>query len=75
MMNNNVRIWVAYEPPPDPIDHSEPFLRVAAPKDWGRDRVFKALEKLGYRVESIASLPGALVDGLWQARFHRVPVG
>ncbi|MFZ8784927.1 hypothetical protein [Thermocrinis sp.] len=74
-VNNVVKIWVAYAPPPDPIDHSEPAFRVAAPRDWGRDRVFEALEKLGYRVASLSSLPGALVDGLWQARFCHVPVG
>jgi hypothetical protein len=69
------KIWIAYTLPPDSIDHPEPCLRVAAPRDWGRDRVFKALEELGYRVSSLASLPGALVDGLWQARFCHVPVG
>jgi len=70
-----IKIWVAYAPPPDPIDHSEPAFRVAAPRDWGRDRVFEALEKLGYRVESLAPLHGALVDVLLQARFCHVPVG
>jgi hypothetical protein len=69
------KIWVAYEPPKDEIDHSEPRFRVVAPVDWGRDRVLKALEKLGYRVESVDSLPGAIVSGLWQARFCYVPVG
>jgi len=73
-MEKEKKVWVAYAPPPDPIDHPEPFLRVAAPRDWGRDRVLKTLEDLGYRV-SLAPLPGALVDGLWQARFCGVPIG
>jgi hypothetical protein len=70
-----MKIWVAYAPPPDPIDHPEPAFRVAAPRDWGRERVFKALEDLGYRVAFLSSLPGALVHGLWQARFCHVPAG
>jgi len=68
-------IWVAYAPPVDPIDHPEPLLRVAAPADWGRERVFEALERLGYRVAFVLELPVALVGGLWQARFCGVPIG
>jgi hypothetical protein len=75
MKKMKMKIWVAYKPPVDEIDHSEPAFRVVAPSDWGRERVLRALEKLGYQVESIASLPEALVSGLWQARFCHVPVG
>jgi len=70
-----MRIWVAYAPPVDPIDHPEPLLRVAAPADWGRDRVFEALERLGYKVAFVLELPVALVAGLLQARFCGVPIG
>ncbi len=72
---NKKKIWVAYAPPPDPIDYPEPWFRVIAPADWGRDRVRKALEDIGYEVDSIASLLGALKSGLWQAHFDHVPVG
>jgi len=68
-------IWVAYAPPVDPIDHPEPLLRVAAPADWGRERVEEALRDLGYKVAFVLELPVALVAGLLQARFCGVPIG
>ncbi len=69
------KIWVVYAPPVDPIDHDEPVYRVIAPADWGRDRVVKALEDMGYRVATVCELPVALKDGLWEARFCGAPVG
>jgi len=68
-------IWVAYAPPPDPIDHPEPFLRVAAPADWGYDRVLNTLLEKGYEVSFVLDLPQALKNGLAEARFCGVPIG
>jgi hypothetical protein len=69
------RIWVAYEPPADEIDHPEPSLRVVAPADWGRERVEEALRDMGYKVAFLLELPVALRNGLREARFCGVPIG
>jgi hypothetical protein len=74
-METRKTMWVAYSPPPDPIDYPEPWFRVIAPADWGEERVVKALREMGYKVAYVATLPQALVHGLWQARFDGVPIG
>jgi len=67
--------WVAYSHPATDIDHPEPWFRVAAPADWGQDRVLRALLDMGHDVAFILELPRALKNGLWQARFCSVPIG
>jgi hypothetical protein len=70
-----VKVWAADAPPVDTVDHPEPLFRVVAPADWGRDRVFEALERLGYRVAVVSPLHPAIRSGLAQAYFCHVPVG
>jgi len=67
--------WVAYAPPPDPIDYPEPAFRVIAPAKWTGEKVKEVLRDMGYKVAYVLEI-GAAIQDLWEsAYFLGEPVG